>query len=184
MNTKWTVKKVYETQIKIKNLSKTQLISYSWLIQYLQNLKNRQSKLSSKIILPEELRFFKYQPKGMATLPFYDRCPISLVISADKTSFVAINFHYLSENIRKFLIAHIMQFANNMNILTYIKQYRGSPVWKFAIKKYLVSHIVSPVYLIPKEEWPFVINLPNIARFMKKQQNEVINIGRMKYRSA
>ena len=59
------------------------------------------------------LYFFKYDPKGKAYLPKYDKFPMVFPIEQYSDGFLGLNLHYLNVNQRRALIDRLMRFAND-----------------------------------------------------------------------
>src|ERR1039457_835606 len=56
---------------------------------------------------------FKYDPKNAQTLPYYDMFPLVFPFGADKTSFTALNLHYIHPFVRAKVLDALQVLANN-----------------------------------------------------------------------
>jgi len=127
------------------------------------------------------LYFFKYDPKGKKTLPFYDTFPLTLPIETFSGGFLGLNFHYLPLNIRAKLMDALFTLQNNDDfdettrmIVTYkiLKSAIKFRSFRPALKKYLNKHVKSRFLRIEANEWEVAIFLP-VERFRKASKIEV-----------
>ena len=110
-----------------------------------------------------------YDPKTKATLPYYDRFPLILMVGPAKGGFYGLNLHYLSPKLRAILLDEIAKVAKTKTIgktkrlqLTY-QILQGSSklaAFKPCLKHYLNKHLVTPPKEIPYEDWQKVLFLP------------------------
>lgn len=119
-------------------------------------------------IVPGNMYMFYYDPKLKNTLPYYDTFPLIFPLSADKNSFLGINFHYLNPVLRAKLLDALYEHVSNdkMNDTTKMKisydilksasKYR---YFKPCIKRYLKSHVRSRFVKIYPNEWDFAVML-------------------------
>ena len=93
-----------------------------WFTGKLENLKpgSRGRLLSAEERYTDEdsmfvggLFFFKYDPKGKAYLPKYDRFPLVFPIEMYGNGFLGLNLHYLSVGERQALVSRLMVYKNN-----------------------------------------------------------------------
>ena len=93
-----------------------------WLIEKAGETK--EPKVARKLIMANDPRgrdismigklyFFKYDPKGKAYLPKYDRFPMVFPIEIYEDGFLGLNLHYLDVGQRQALIDKLMRFRNN-----------------------------------------------------------------------
>jgi len=118
--------------------------------------------------------FYWYDPKHKATLPVYDRFPLVMPIERYKDGWLGLNIHYLGVPARTMLLDELSKYRNNRymdertklivsyDLLQRVKMVKmASP----AIKRYLTTHVRSPLVEVTPEEWPKAIKLP-VANFV------------------
>ena len=154
-------------------------------IQQTELMKTTKEFQSSRL-LPSTMVFFSYDPKYKETLPYYDKFPLSFVISIDKTGFVGINFHYLSQPMRIKLFDSMYTIARQSRLPT---QQALQLNWKLlsnaskfpavvpAVKRYLFNHVQSKFIKVPIDDWKTAIMLEN-AQFKKASANNVRTISK------
>jgi hypothetical protein len=144
----------------------------------------------SKEIVPGQsveagyLYFFLYDPKGQTSLPYYDQFPFVLVLDSDPTSFLGLNFHYLDYEWRARLFDALWPFRDNTpghtqdrliqlrvtyDLLVSSSKYK---YFRPCLKRYLISHIQSPLLKVGASEWDLAIFLP-VESFMKETRQSV-----------
>lgn len=125
---------------------------------------------SRRGILPGEIICFNYDPKFKDKLPYYDKTPLIIPISANKTGFSGLNLHYLKPVDRARLMDLI--FKHDKSVLGYMHALAQSPYYAPCYKKYLYSRMRSKVHIFSREHWEIAIYLP-LARFVKASQGLV-----------
>lgn len=124
-----------------------------------------------KSVEPGFLYLFAYDPKHKATLPFYDRFPLSFVFDFAKDGFYGINFHYLPYDMRFALFDRMsitsyenkekfddkMKMRLNWNILKNASRF---PQVQPAVKHYLMDHVESNFIKLPISDWKTALLLP------------------------
>ena len=117
-----------------------------------------------------DLYAYYYQPKHMATLPYYDTFPLIMLIGFEKETFLGLNFHYLNPRIRAILLdrvtAKIGQGIIKWNKIVQIPQVAPT------VKRYRYDHIVRKVIPIEENEQELAIFLP-LERFKKASKAKV-----------
>jgi hypothetical protein len=116
------------------------------------------------------LYFFKYDPKGKATLPKYDKFPMVFPIEQYQDGFLGLNLHYLSLRERQALLGQLMEFQNNKKYdeTTKLKlsydllqgSKRLNSLARPCIKRYLFNHCRSQFIEIYINEYDKAIQLP------------------------
>jgi hypothetical protein len=117
-----------------------------------------------------KLFFFKYDPKGKAKLPKYDKFPMVFPIEMYGDGFLGLNLHYLSISERQSLLTQLMKFQNNKKFdettklkLSY-QLLQGSrrleSLSRPCIKRYLYMHVRSQFIEINVDEFDKAIQLP------------------------
>lgn len=142
--------------------------------------------ITKRIVAPGQvflgsLYFFMYDPKLKDVLPYYDQFPFVLVLDRNPTSFLGLNFHYLSPYYRALLfdVLYTLRQEHADTLKTRIqatydllaatakyKQFRP------CLKRYLNIHIQSPLIQVGVEEWPIALFLP-VESFMKSTSQNV-----------
>jgi hypothetical protein len=167
---------------RIKNASKPEReqlkdISMSWLQQKITSLRKGTEIQDLDVIRSKSgftvggLYLYFYDAKHKATLPMWDRFPLTIVLNRTSTGFLGLNLHYFSMNERSILLAKILQSNSVYNKstdtlkanLTY-DTLKGSKTYykgfEKGIKEYLYSHVQSKILPIESHEWPYAILLP------------------------
>jgi hypothetical protein len=139
------------------------------------------------VITPGKMIFFKYQPKGEATLKYFDRYPLVLPIKRYGNGFLGLNIHYLDYPVDNGntprLLKKLHEFATNNQLdsttkvrLSYNMLKQSIKTMKLAkptIKRYLLSHVRSRFIEVHANEWEMAAALP-VQLFhhnnIKKQQ--------------
>lgn len=111
-----------------------------------------------------------YDPKTKATLPYYDKFPVVILLQVDTTGFLALNLHYLPPKYRLVFLYKLLPFATKdkdnsikkLNV-TYELLQAASQLKEFkpCLKRYLFGHVKSKLYKIPSDEWEMVSLLPS-----------------------
>ncbi len=117
-----------------------------------------------------DLFCYYYNPKYRATLPYYDMFPMIMLLSAEKETFLGINFHYLRPKWRAILLDRVSAKIGG-----------GLPKWSKlrnirqiapTIKRYRYDHIMRKVVPIKENEQEIAIFLPT-ERFRKSAKAKV-----------
>jgi hypothetical protein len=132
-------------------------------------------------IMPGFMYMFAYDPKGKATLPYYDRFPLVLPFSKTPDGFIGLNMHYLPYPLRVTLLDRLLVFKNNSKLdeTTRIKYSWAliDGVSKYAaakpcVKQYLESHVRSQFRKINANDWATAMLLP-VERFIGSNKEEI-----------
>lgn len=122
-----------------------------------------------------KLYFYWYDPKHKATLPIYDRFPLTMPLDRTPGGFLGINFHYLDTGTRKAILTELLKYKNNrfMDERTKINasyelltKVRLTGAVAPAIKSYLLPHLRSQFVEVTPAEYDKAINLP-VAQFIR-----------------
>lgn len=152
---------------------------------------NDSGKFISRL-MPGKMYFYGYRPRGEATLPFYDRFPLTLVLQRETDGFLGLNFHYLHPIDRANFFNNLARFINDPKFdenpdariaVTYgsmksaktigaSKKGKALGFYKPSIKRYYYSNIVTKVTEVPPIYWKFMLFLP-IDRFANIVREEV-----------
>lgn len=132
---------------------------------------------------PGRMYFFNYEAKWKDKLPYWDRYPLIFVLSVDneKGSFLGCNLHYLGPWQRAKFMDALWTTANNDKLdkttklkISYdiLKSASQFYLFKPCIKRYLWSHLRSPLISINAQYWDAILLLPT-ARFVGKAEQFV-----------
>lgn len=123
---------------------------------------------------------FFYDPKLKATLPYYDRFPLVIVIGPKEKGFLGLNLHYLPLVLRARLMNELYNTTNNnkfdkttkMNINYRFLQ--GAARFRYfapCVKHYLTDHVASNILNIQPTYWDMALMLPteNFAKANKEK---------------
>lgn len=134
---------------------------------------------------------FAYEPKHAKTLPYYDRFPLIFPFALDSSGFYGINMHYLPHTYRAVLmdglydITSAEQYNANTKVkLSYniLKSSSKLRYFRPCVKRYLNTHVRSPLALIPADQWNLALFLP-LERFVKATQEQVFADSRKQLRN-
>jgi hypothetical protein len=125
---------------------------------------------------------FQYDPKGKATLPYYDMYPVGFPIEIYSDGYLMLNLHYLPPVLRATLMDNLYSFMQNKNEIseksrlniTYklLSESARVALFKPCVKRYLYGHVKSQWKVINPEYWDMAMMLP-LQRFSKASQNVV-----------
>ena len=125
-----------------------------------------------------DLFCYYYNPKYRKTLPYYDMFPMIMLLSAEKETFLGINFHYLRPKWRAILLdrvtAKIGGGLPKWNKLRQIRQIAPT------IKRYRYDHIMRKVIPIEDNEQEIAIFLPT-ERFKESGKTKVWSESERKF---
>lgn len=140
--------------IKRKEISKETKRSAQWFRHQIKNYRrnlnvkfddtsmtSEQLMEKTKLIKPgaideAKLTLFQYRAKHAKKLPYYDRFPMSMIISKESDRFWGLNFHYLPYTHRAQLLEAVRYGARiNWNSL------KKNKIVAPCIKQYLISHV-------------------------------------------
>ena len=125
-----------------------------------------------------DLFCYYYNPKYKTTLPYYDMFPMIMLISAEKDTFLGINFHYLRPKWRAVLLDRVTaKLGNGLPRWSKLRQIRQiAPT----IKRYRFDHIMRRVIPIEENEQEIAIFLPT-ERFKKSGKTKVWSDSERKF---
>lgn len=129
---------------------------------------------------------FFYDPKLKATLPYYDRFPLIIVIGPKEKGFLGINLHYLPLVLRAKLMNELYKTINNnkfdkttkMNInYRFLQSAARFRYFAPCVKHYLTGHVASNILNIQPSYWDMALMLPT-ENFAKATKDTVWNKSR------
>ena len=123
-----------------------------------------------------EIYCFAYDPKHKDTLPYYDTFPLVLPLSAERESFLGLNFHYITPKDRIFLLDAIKKHGKGIHRLNItwdiVSGFAGTKRADACVKRYLFSQMMTPLRRIRAEDIPTALLLP-IEKFRKSTKQNV-----------
>ena len=155
---------------------------------------NRRSLLKDEALdvtknpLAGSMLMYFYDPKYKATLPYYDRFPLTIMVQPANGGFHGLNLHYLAPGVRARFLDDLMSTApKTMTDTTRIKitydklnSTRKFKEFKPCYKHYLTNHIKSNMVRVPMTEWDIAIFLPT-EQFVKVKSETVYRYSRKQY---
>jgi len=183
-----------------KEVPREQEQSVQWLRAHLDNFGSYTRKMSPKKTLKEietekrevagiaqksvvgQMFMYYYSAKHYDTLPYWDRFPLSIIVSEAKGGFYALNLHYIPIVYRAKLFDALLdtlttnQIVNEKSRLaiTYnlLKNTQKYKYFRPCFKHYLTQHVKSKAYWIHPEDWWRTIFLEN-AQWQKASRTTV-----------
>lgn len=160
-------------------------------VSELKNINRRQLMREEPIELRNKqllgtMNMFFYDPKTKDTLPYYDRFPLSIIVSPAEKGFYGLNLHYLPMTLRAKFLDALLDVTNNKIYddttkfqLTYnmLKRSASLKYFKPCFKHYLSSQVKSRFAMIPPSEWEIAAFLPT-ADFEKANDRQVYRDSR------
>tara|TARA_Y100000310_G_C20335562_1_gene647323 strand:+ start:28 stop:633 length:606 start_codon:yes stop_codon:yes gene_type:complete len=128
-----------------------------------------------------KMYMFRYLPKGMATLPYYDTFPLVLTLTFTRKYITGLNLHYLPPKQRLILFNKLNDITNNEKYdvttrirMTYdiLKGFKRFKYYKPCFKKYLRKRMKSEMLFVPPADWNIAVNLPT-ENFRKAGKRKV-----------
>jgi hypothetical protein len=153
-------------------------------------LKDDALDVTTKPKIGDMMMYF-YDPKHKATLPYYDRFPLTIMVEPAEGGFYGLNLHYLSPTVRARFLDELMKLGpKNMNDTTRLQRMRYKTLkgvtkykeFKPCFKHYLMSHVESRIVRVPMTEWQIAIFLPT-EQFKKVKAHSVWRYSRKSYAS-
>lgn len=131
--------------------------------------------------LPGKMYMFRYYPKGVDSLPYYDAFPLVVSLEFKRSHMLGLNLHYLPPKYRNILFKNLLSFNSDKTLsdqarfratYTTLKSLSRLRYFKPCIKKYLPAQIRSAAIIIPPKYWMMAVNLP-IDSFKKENRHKV-----------
>jgi hypothetical protein len=153
-------------------------------------LKDDALDVTTKPKIGDMMMYF-YDPKHKATLPYYDRFPLTIMVEPAEGGFYGLNLHYLSPTVRARFLDELMKLGpKNMNDTTRLQRMRYKTLkgvtkykeFKPCFKHYLMSHVESRIVRVPMTEWQIAIFLPT-EQFKNVKAQSVWRYSRKSYAS-
>tara|TARA_R110000803_G_scaffold174680_2_gene237300 strand:- start:452 stop:1036 length:585 start_codon:yes stop_codon:yes gene_type:complete len=136
-----------------------------------------------------DMMMYSYDPKHKATLPYYDRFPLTIMVQPAKGGFHGLNLHYLSPGVRARFLDELMALSPSKmtdtsrlaklryDLLTGAQKYKE---FKPCFKHYLMSQVKSQMVRVPMTEWEIAIFLP-VEQFVNVKSQSVWRYSRKTY---
>jgi len=136
---------------------------------------NRSQLMQEKAIdiknrgLVGNMYMFYYDPKHKATLPYYDKFPLIVMVKRAPGGFIGLNLHYLPPPLRAKMLDGLMdnvsdkRFDDNTKFrINYAMLQRSSKLryFKPCYKHYLTEHVKSRFAEVQAPEWEIAAFLP------------------------
>ena len=158
---------------------------------------NRRSVLKDDALDPTtkprvgDMIMYFYDPKHKATLPYYDRFPLTIMVEPAPGGFFGLNLHYLSPGVRARFLDELMKLGpskvGETSRLARLRYKTLASVRKYkefepCYKHYLMNHVKSRMVRVPMTEWEIAIFLPT-EQFVKVKAASVWRYSRKQYAS-
>jgi len=116
-----------------------------------------------------KMYMFAYDAKYGDVLPMWDRFPLVIPMDLYDDGFLGLNLHYLDPYNRLILLDRLHDFINNdkyddtttfrlsYGLLAHSRRYK---LIEQCVKRYLFSHIRSPMIYIEPDHWETAVFLP------------------------
>jgi hypothetical protein len=131
-----------------------------------------------------------YDPKHKATLPYYDRFPLTIVVGEAPGGFYGLNLHYLSPVVRARFLDKLMSLAPSdiskdtarlkklrYNLLASAAKYKE---FEPCYRHYLMPKVKTNLVQVPMTDWEIAIFLPT-EQFKKVSKETVWRYSRKAY---
>ena len=131
--------------------------------------------------IPGGMFMYFYDPKTKATLPYYDKFPLTIIVGPAAGGFTGLNLHYLPMQLRAKLLDALMDITSDKKYddntkfnLSYNMLKRASSMryFKPCFKRYLTANVKSRFARVPASEWEIATFLPT-ASFEKPSKTAV-----------
>jgi hypothetical protein len=131
--------------------------------------------------IPGGMFMYFYDPKTKATLPYYDKFPLTIIVGPAAGGFTGLNLHYLPMVLRAKLLDALMDITSDKKYddntkfnLSYntLKKASKMRYFKPCFKRYLTAHVKSRFARVPASEWEIATFLPT-ASFEKASKTTV-----------
>jgi hypothetical protein len=129
-----------------------------------------------------------YDPKHKATLPYYDRFPLIIMVGPAEKGFYGVNLHYLPIPLRAKLLDELLTITNNKKFdestrfkISYnlLKNSSKLGAFKPCFKHYLIHKVESEIKFLSSDLWEIAAFLPT-ARFKGATSAKVHSDSRKK----
>ena len=164
-------------ELKASGITPRTAAARSWLLDKISktripsnrsNVLNDAKRVSARAFVGK-MYLYHYDPKLKDVLPVYDKFPLVIPMDIYSDGFLGLNLHYLDPYSRLALLDRLHDFINNDKYddttrfrLAYdlLSKSRRYQLIEPCIKRYLFSHIVSPLVYVEPDNWETAIFLP------------------------
>ena len=123
-----------------------------------------------------DMYFYKYDAKWKDELPYWDVYPLIFPFNMYNDGFIGLNLHYLHPMVRAKLLDALQDVSKKRNKMMLSWQIlKGSSqisLIKPCVKRYLYTHVRSPMVKIEKRDWLPAALMP-LQSFQKKSSEYV-----------
>jgi hypothetical protein len=122
---------------------------------------------------PGRMYTYFYDPKHKATLPYYDRFPLIIMVGKAYKGFYGMNLHYLPIPLRAKFLDQLITITNNKKFdessrfqasYNFLKGSSKMNLFKPCFKHYLIHKVESEIKFLSADLWEIATFLPT-ARF-------------------
>ena len=123
---------------------------------------------------------YRYDPKTKDKLPWWDNLPVVIPIELYENGWLGLNLHYVPPRVRVKLLDRLSEFKRRARTpraymrlsYAFLKQTLEMKMFEPCIKRYLHSHLTTPLVRIEDEYWEMVAMLP-IQEFRQANAQKV-----------
>lgn len=177
-------------RVLASDIAKANKASFTWLAGRLMHLYQNKSipgamaprnYQNSQLFAPGDVYMYHYDPKLKATLPYYDKFPLTIILQIYSDGFLGLNLHYLPPDIRLQFMNKCIALANivpgynrermriNYDLVSSSQRFNA---YVPCVKRYLIGHVRSKMLRIFPHEWHLSIYIPFEA-FSKASKQKV-----------
>jgi hypothetical protein len=170
--------------------------AYDWFLNESQNSKSTRIEINEDFLMqPGKIYIFKYEPKYMDSLSYYDKHPIVLalgtIMGVDGKMTVGLNISWYPPSARKYIVEKIREiyktyYEKSMVQSPYSANKQGFVIMdlyklktildnvglSFAIRSYIPKRIKSPKVCVCYEDWDKAIMIDQPRVFPELQAND------------
>lgn len=130
--------------------------------------------------LPGNIVTFRYVPRNLAKLPYYDMFPLVLVIKLVPGGFIGINFHHLHPIDRASFMSKLQKYQKTFSDGTIrinirydvLKTTLNLVYYKPCIRRYYNVGIKTMFYTLVPHEWDIALFLPT-EKFVRARKQKI-----------
>lgn len=134
----------------------------------------------SKDIAVGQFFIFEYDPKLKNELPYWDKFPFALIIDADATGFLGLNFHYLPPRLRQGVITKLLSYKKKAGTpraylkVAYplLKGILQTKILSPMVHRYLYKQVRSNFIIVHEGAWENAAMLP-VQKFQGATSQQV-----------
>ena len=125
---------------------------------------------------PGDMYFYRYVAKGKDELPYWDLYPLIFPFNTYPNGFIGINLHYLHPMARARILDALQEVSgsNRKMLLSWeiLKGMSKISLIEKCVKRYLYTHVASPMVKIEKKDWLPAALMP-LQSFQKQSSDYV-----------